>query len=266
MLMSSHGNAPEVKVLAPGVMKDLCVLGAQAIPTDLSPKEAEVLLGEKKGSLVKAIRAAAFGLLGNRSSFQIAVALDNCLEEIASWRKFFREHLEMETDFFLRMPRLRKGASQSVIVCPGVTPLNLWRKCEEQFPCATEGIGDDMDFWLSNVTSKRVAEESAYGVWIIDDMLFQEFEAFAKAISDAGKSAESLDSGTLGGITLEERLLFELKYFRERGSHAPKAVAPRVCLGSHYFGGTTPTVSITEEGKFLLSWCHAHGTGRQIIL
>lgn len=259
---NAQGNA-----LLPGVMKELCILGAQAMPAGLSSDEATLLLGEKRGMLVKALRAAAYGVLGGSNPFQLVIAMDECLEAVISWRKFYKNHLGIQADYVLRMPKPIKGASQPIIVCPDLTELDLWTRCEESFPCgAKSSLKRDIKFVLENVRSVREAKDCAYGVLLIDEMPHEAFEAFACAVSISSKNTNILEGAALGGKTLKERLLYELKYHAEHGCHSLPEGKADYCLGSDYFGGAVPVVRILD-GKFFLDEAvigHPHGS-RQII-
>ncbi len=82
-------------------------------------------------------------------------------------------------------------------------------------------------------------------------------------VRDDKNSEESL----LGGITLEERLLYELKYYREYGHHASMEDSMNVCLGSQFIGGSKPTVSISKDNRFLLGCAIGYGynIGCQVV-
>ena len=55
-------------------------------------------------------------------------------------------------------------------------------------------------------------------------------------------SADDLDKKGIKGITLRERLLFELAYFKETGTHLD-IVNWTLCTGSRYSDGRVPRVS-----------------------
>lgn len=266
--MGKHGNVLREQV-APGKLKELFTLGAQAMPSSLSLKEIDLLLGEKKGLAAKAIRAAVFRVLGSQNPFQFAIPLD-CLEDIMGWRKLQRDLFGAETDFIFRMPRKRKGAGQLVVRFPGITALAIWEKCQETFPC---GLGHGMggEKWtevsLEDLTSARTAEAGAYGVWLIDRMPYEELEAFKKPFASTVRDDKNSEESLLGGITLEERLLYELKYYREYGHHASMEDSMNVCLGSQFIGGSKPTVSISKDNRFLLGCAIGYGynIGCQVV-
>lgn len=263
--MGKHENARE-EVLSPGQMKELCFLAGQAVPSTFTFEQANLLLGEKKREAVRAIRVALFQALGDQNPFRFAIPLD-CLEDILGWQKFYHDLFGIKTDFIFRMPKKRKGAGRLVVVFPGITAWDIWLKCQEMFPCATSRLNDNIRWSLENVKSERVAKDGGYGVWLIGNMECKKFEDFIRSFSATADVDQKHEEAVLGGITLEERLLCQLKYFKDNGRHSSKNIFPETCLGSRFFGGSTPAVGFLEGGRFLLGCTIGCGgvTGRQVI-
>jgi hypothetical protein len=265
--MKRHGKAPR-DPMEPGQVKELCVLSAQAMPGSLSPEEAKLLLGERRGLAVKAIQAAVYRVLGNQNPFQYAIPL-NCLEDVAGWQNFYRDLFGAETDFIFRIPRKREGAARLIVRYPGITPSEIWEKACETFPCALgQGMKKDDKSPLEDLESIRNAEEGAYGVWLINEGLTHAgFEAFTQSFSTVADDRNSEES-LLGSLTLEDGLLHMIKYYMENGHHYPiKKDSALYCMGSRFFGGSMPVLYLPDDGKLTLGCLcgYTYGGGRQVI-
>ncbi|MDD5341409.1 MAG: hypothetical protein PHC97_03155 [Patescibacteria group bacterium] len=149
---------------------------------------------------------------------------------IADWQKFYKDVYGLEADFSsLLIPEHQNGFDRLIIVVPGMTPQRLYDKCKEMFPCQkwTDLALDKI------VTSARTAQTNAYAVWFRDRI-------------EADKELKNLSANTLKkrgiiGITLEERLLCEQKYFLETNKHLDINNVT-LCSGSRYDAGDVPGV------------------------
>ena len=130
------------------------------------------------------------------------------LDLVADWEKFYKDVFNIKVDFSnFKIPEERKGFNRLIILAKGMTLQRLYDKCKELFPC-WKYTDDDLD---KIVTSKRVAKTKAYAIWTRDR---QEADEELKNLS-----ANQLKKKKISGITLEERLLYELKFFTETGKH-----------------------------------------------
>jgi hypothetical protein len=128
---------------------------------------------------------------------------------IAGWEQFYKEVFDLEVDFSrLQIPEHQKDFDRLIIVAQGMTLQHLFGKCKELFPFRDR---IDKDNNLNMITSERTANNGPYAVWFRDRVdADKELKNF---------SANKLKEKSIPGITLEERLLYELKYFNETGEH-----------------------------------------------
>jgi len=101
------------------------------------------------------------------------------------------------------------------------------------------------------VISERTAKNSAYAVWFQNTV---EADENLKNLS-----AYILKDKNIPGITLEERLLMELKYFKETGKHLDINNIT-LCAGSRYSDGGVPGVH-WGVGGMEVSWYGAGDYG-----
>ncbi|MBU1289904.1 hypothetical protein KKG85_01530 [Patescibacteria group bacterium] len=159
---------------------------------------------------------------------------------IVDWRNFYSE-LGIEADFSnLQIPNKQKGFDHLIIVAKEMTPQLLYDKCEELFPCWkwTDKNLDEI------VESERTAKNGAYAIWVRDRV---EADEELKNLS-----ADDLKNKNIPGITLEERLIHELKYFKETGKHLDRDNVT-LCAGSRYSDGHVPGVD-WYGGRLEVGW------------
>ena len=167
---------------------------------------------------------------------------------LASWQKFYRDLFGLKIDLSsLVVPGRKEGFDQLVIVAQGMTPQQLYNKCAKLFPCWkwTDRSLDEI------VQSERTAKDGTYAVWCRDVV---EADEDLKNLS-----ANYLTKRGITGITLEERLLMELKYFKETGNHLDIADIT-LCSGSRYSDGRVPEVYwYPDDRRLYVLWCHPEG-------
>ena len=151
-------------------------------------------------------------------------------EKIKDWQDFYKEVFDMEFDLSkVEIPKKREGFDRLIIVAPGMTPQKLYEKCEELFGCK-KITNENLD---NIITSDRTAEAGAYAV------LFREGRGPDNELIN--KSANELKTEGVLGITLEERFLYELKYFKEFNKHLDIGKGT-LCSGSRYADGNVPDI------------------------
>lgn len=149
---------------------------------------------------------------------------------LADWQDFYRDLFGLEMDLSgLLVPTQRAGFDRLIVVAPRMNPQRLYDKCAELFPC-WKYTDDDLD---AIVQSDYTAESGPYAVWFRDRI---EADEELKNLS-----AYQLKEEGIPGITLEERLLMELNYFRETGKHLDIRNIT-LCSASRYSGGRVPGV------------------------
>ncbi len=146
------------------------------------------------------------------------------------WEKFYDDVFSIEIDLSpeqLSIPVKQPGFDRLIVVAPGITAQRVFDKCVKLFPCWS--YYDDLDKAVSH--SDRVATNSPYAVWL------RSRQEADKELED--KSAVMLQEEKIPGITLLERLLFELVYFRESGEHLD-IERITLCSGSRDSDGGVP--------------------------
>jgi hypothetical protein len=179
---------------------------------------------------------------------------------LSGWEKFYRDLFGFKIDLSgLPLPGRKNSFDLLIIVAQGITPQRLYNKCTELFFC-WKWTNDDLD---KIVQSERTARDGTYAVW---------FRRRIEADEDLRDfSAVDLQKRRIPGITLEERFLMELKYFKETGNHLDiRGIT--LCSGSHYVGGRIPGVHWDLSDGLGVGWllasCSSPGLGfrRPIIL
>jgi len=161
---------------------------------------------------------------------------------LASWQEFYRDLFGLEVDFAgLSMPTQMKGFDRLIVVAQWMTPQRLYDKCAESFPCfpCSKRTNQNLN---ESVQSERTAKDGAYAVWFRDAV---EADEELKNLS-----ANDLKKENIPGITLEERLLMELKYFKETVQHLDRQ-SSTICSGSRYSDGSVPLVNWRLDRLFV---------------
>jgi len=224
------GKDQTVQMVTPGQMKDIISAVVQAIPTNMSFDTAQYWIG-KKTNLGDEIRNI-FSKLNPLAGF------------ITEWQNFYRNVFGIKADFTnLRIPEKSQGFDRLIIMAQGITPQRIYDKCAELFP-VWKWTDENLD---KIVTSDRLAKNDAYAVWVRDRV---EADEELKNLS-----ANDLKRQNIVGITLEERLVYELKYFKEAGKHLDINNVT-LCSGSHYSDGYVPIVHWHAYGKLHVNCYH----------
>ncbi len=162
---------------------------------------------------------------------------------IADWQNFYHG-TGIETDFSnLRIPERQLGFDRLIIMAQGLTPQLLYDKCAKLFPCwkwTDKGLDEVIDFSFQ----ARSAKNGAYAIWLRDRV---EADEELKNLS-----ANDLKRQGIPGITLEERLIFDFKYFKETGKHMD-VTNWTLCSGSRCSGGSVPGVG-WRGGELCVGW------------
>lgn len=167
-------------------------------------------------------------------------------EQLKSWAELYREEFNETHDFSGVTIPTREGFTRPIIVAKGMTPNRAYEACKKHFPCWR--YADNLDTEVP--TNDRTPTEH-YAVCIHDR---QEADEEFKNLS-----ADDLAAQKMNGITLLERLLLELKYFRETGKHLDKENVT-LCSGSRDRDGGVPDAD-WSDGRFGVSWGYADDRG-----
>jgi len=155
---------------------------------------------------------------------------------ILGWQKFWQAQ-GIEADFSnLQIPKKKAGFDRLLIIPQGMTPQKAYELCANEFKC-WKYTGKSLDNVIQH--EDRTAKDGAYTVWVRDRV---EADEELKNLS-----ANDLAKKKLNGITLTERLAYELKYYSETGQHLD-ITKYTLCSGSQYTDGFVPSVCWRDGG------------------
>ncbi len=166
---------------------------------------------------------------------------------LRDWEKFYKEVFGLEKNFSgLRIPSKQPGFDRLLVVAQGMTPNRIYNRMKELMPV--------WKYWgnLNSITSGPLANHNHdYAIWVRDRVEADE--------ELKNKSADDLKAEGIPGITLEERLLFELKYFKETNKHLD-IDKWTLCSGSRRPNGRVPCVRwLPYDGRVDVGWYYADG-------
>lgn len=200
-----------------GEMKELASAIIQAIPNDLPADVAQRFIGDKK-RLGKKFRELLF-----EDNIDVSIS-------ISSWKDFYQKFFGIDVDFSgIKIPEKKPGFDRLIIVAQGLTLNQVYGKCAENFPCSR--YIDDLDKTI--IQNDRDPIKGSYAIWVKDRI---EADEELKNLS-----ANDLKEKNIPGITLLERLLYELKYWAETGKHLD-IQNWTLCAGSSDSDGDVPRV------------------------
>jgi len=160
---------------------------------------------------------------------------------LLDWRKFYEKYFKFELDFSKsQVPKQQIEFNRLIIVTQRLTLNQIYNVCAKRFPC-WRYVGD-----LDKAVTKndRIVDQGSYAVWFRDR---READEELKNLS-----ANQLAQKKILGITLLERLLYELKYWDENSGHLDIANWT-LCSGSRDVDGYVPNV-IWDYGKLKVNW------------
>jgi len=157
------------------------------------------------------------------------------------WFYFYRRHFGLELDFSsLKIPEQQPGFERLIIVVQGLTLNQVYDVCAKNFSCWR--YADDLD--KSITLNDRNPGRDSYAVW------FRDRKEADEELKDL--SADQLTEKKILGITLLERLLYELKYWDEVDEHLDISNWT-LCAGSRNSDGYVPSV-IWRSDRLKVSW------------
>ena len=169
-------------------------------------------------------------LLRGKDEPQICVS-----ELLTDWQTFYHEIFNLTCDFSgIRIPEHRPGFERLIVVAQGMTPEWLFQKCKEHFPARkyTDRSLDEV------ITSERTAQNGTYAIWIRGRV---EADEELKNLS-----ANNLKTKGIITQTIEERLVDEIKYFRDTSKHMDVNNIT-LCACSRYSDGSVPGVDWSDD-------------------
>jgi hypothetical protein len=167
---------------------------------------------------------------------------------IAEWQVFYQETFGINPDFSsLNLPVKIDGFDRLIVVAQGITLQSVYESCANLFPCCKWTEEKEIDEVIDFSFQIRSAANGSYAIWVRDQVEANE--------ELKNLSADILQERVITGITLEERLIYELKFFKETEGHLDlKNVT--ICVGSRGFDGGNPKVD-WSFGKLNVGWNNA---------
>ena len=183
-----------------------------------------------------------------RKPKDLSQALSKALyPKLSDWQSFFQKYFDLNLDLSnLKTPPKQEGFDRLIIVPEGITPNRIYEACAKNFPCWK--WTEDLD--KAVVRNDRESRET-YAGWVRDR---RESDEENKNIS-----ADQAKEKKIQGITLGERLIFELKYWDETGEHLDVKNLT-ICSGSRGSGGGVPYVN-DYDGEVGVRWCFPQDAG-----
>ena len=225
-----------VRMMTPGQMKDIISATVQGVSTHMTFETAERWVGGK-GKITAQVK-------------KIFSDTNPYADLIADWQAFYHD-LSLGINWDLSgasIPDDPGGFGRIIIMAKGIIPQSGYDLCAKNFPC-WKYTDDDLD---KIVTSERTAKNGPYAIRVRDRVEADE--------ELKNRSARDLQQQGILGITIEEREIFELKYFTETGQHLD-IVNWTLCAGSRASVGFVPRASC-NSGRFQVHWSlpsNAHG-------
>ncbi len=165
---------------------------------------------------------------------------NNVQKQKDDWVKFYQKFFGFNLDLSSRIPDCQPGFDRLIVVAKGLTLNQVYEVCAKHFPCWR--YADDLDKAISHNDRKP---DQAYAIWVRDRV---EADEELKNLS-----ADQLKEQGIIGITLLERMLYELKYWDEVNGHLDKQNWT-LCSGSRNADGLVPRAP-GLDGRFRV-YCH----------
>lgn len=224
----------------------------------MKTKHEITLTAEQAGEVLAPIISVVMSMNSDRTQYwighkkklerevrKILAGLDRnqYIDLIQDWQNFYADVFGIKADFSnLVLPEKREGFDRLIIVVQGMTPQCLYDKCAELFK-----IWKWTDKNLEEiVVSDRTEKNGPYTILVRDRVEADE--------ELSNLSANQIKKQDIPGITLEERLIYELKYFKETGKHLD-IQNWTLCAGSRFSDGRVPSVNWNPNyGKVNVNW------------
>lgn len=148
---------------------------------------------------------------------------------LRDWEKFYQDTFQITVNLSeVKIPEKEKGYDRLIVVIPEMSLKRIFLKCMENFPsCLSEQVN------LEQIKSQRSGINGTYAIWCRNTI---------ETDNDLrGLSTDDLKRKAMYCITLEERMLLELKYYNETAKHMDMNYTT-LCAGSRSNRGFVPCV------------------------
>ncbi len=176
-----------------------------------------------------------------------ALSIKTVQDQLYEWFTLYQEFGITLNPEEVKIPARREGFDRLIVVPKGMTAQRAFDLCTKRFNGKTWKYTEkSLDEAVP--TNDRTATNGSYAIWIRDRV-----EADEELKS---KSADDLKNENIKGITLTERLLYELKYFSETKKHLDLKNWT-LCSGSRFSDGNVPNVNWNDR-ELNVSWGYAN--------
>ena len=166
-------------------------------------------------------------------------------EMLADWASFYKEVFGLDLDLSgITIPERKRGFDRLLVIARGMTPQRLFDKCKELFP-SWKYADKNLD---EVIKSDRTSQNGHYAIWVRDRVEADE--------ENRNLSADVLKERGTAEITLEERMLYESKFFEETGKHLDRSNWT-LCGGSRYSDGDVPSAGWSDD-RFEVYWSYSY--------
>ncbi len=191
------------------------------------------------------------GLL-KQKLFQAFGTVEPLAELRQEWQSFYKDHFDIEVDFAtITIPeKPLEGSWRLIFIAKSLTMNQVLAAMRTQFKAWTSYADDDIN---KAVTKNVRTATHSYAIWVRDSIEPDE--------QYLGQSTEQADPNSTVGMTLLERMILELKYFKETGQHLD-IKGGTLCTGSRTTNGHVPRVRWHPGGQWVgVGYCDVSGSG-----
>lgn len=228
--MKKHGSAPLIET---GQFAELGAAVLRKVPRDITPAVAQRWIDNPR-ALGKALRKALI--------LEIDTSPVSTEDVPAYWQDFYEEVFDIGVNLAgLRIPEYQSGFDRLVVIAKGFTLNRVIQACREQFRVHSYW-GDNLDGRITK--NDRTPEGGPYAIRIRSSRKPDE--------QLKNLSAKQLQKQGIAGITLLERLVAELDYFKRTSDHLD-INSVTLCSGSCASDGTVPSVQWSVSDKLFVN-------------
>lgn len=152
------------------------------------------------------------------------------------WRGFYQMEFNIDlSKVRIKIPEKKEGFDRLIVVAQGLTLNQIYEACEKYFTCYRYTPNLD-----KGITHNDRKPTKTYAIRVKDNRVADP--------EHGNKSADQIKKEGIQGITLLERLVFELEYYFERRLHLDVGgVTETSCSGSRDNRDKTPDVHFTRD-------------------
>jgi hypothetical protein len=234
-MFKTHETVLTVAPASVGQVKDIIATLSQSVPNGMTSTDAQRILGGKKKFIADIKEVFA--------RYTTAAPMDSLLIE---WQDFYRGEFGIELDLStLVIPERKVGLDRLLVIAEGMTIQRVYGQCSQRFKTWKY---TDKDLDTAIPMNDRDPKNGTYAIWVRDTV--EADEQFSN------KSANDLKVANHIGITILERLIYELKYFKETGKHLDIDNVT-LCSGSRNSVGFVPYVRWDRSDSAVrVHWCN----------